>query len=75
MRINDNKLDGNFTKFHTLGNLRNLITLDLYNNVMEGDVPPAIRDALARVTLTLCFWSTPGVDPAPICVDLRPAYF
>lgn len=29
LRINDNSLQGNFTQFHTLGNLRQLVTLDL----------------------------------------------
>ena len=44
LRINDNKLDGNLTNFDQLGNLRNLITLDLYNNQMTGDVPASIQN-------------------------------
>ena len=37
-------VDGNLTNFYTLGNLRQLITLDLYNNQMYGDVPAALQN-------------------------------
>ena len=36
LRMQDNKLGGNFTDFDTLGNLRQLVTLDLYNNKLTG---------------------------------------
>ena len=42
--MQDNQLNGNLTKFTTLGNLRNLVTLDLYENAMTGDVPASIQN-------------------------------
>ena len=37
LRMSDNKLDGNLTRWTSMGDLRQLITLDLYNNQMVGD--------------------------------------
>ena len=43
-RMQDNQLNGNLTKLTTLGNLRNLVMLDLYNNQMYGAVPASIQN-------------------------------
>ena len=44
LRLQDNQLTANFTKFSTLGNLRGLKELDLYNNKMHGRVPDSIQN-------------------------------
>ena len=44
LRLQDNALSGNFTQFSTLGNLRQLVMLDLYNNQMIGEVPPSVQN-------------------------------
>ena len=51
LRMQDNHLDANFTKFHTLGNLRQLVTLDLYNNRMTGEVPPSLQNLTCALRL------------------------
>ena len=38
VRVCVTREQGNLTNFETLGNLRQLVTLDLYNNNMTGDV-------------------------------------
>ena len=44
MHAQDNVLDGNLSKFTSMGNLRRLQMLDLYNNRMTGDVPPSLAN-------------------------------
>ena len=51
--MQDNQLNGNLTKLHTLGNLRNLEMLDLYNNQMYGAVPASIQNLTALQYLYL----------------------
>jgi Leucine-rich repeat (LRR) protein len=38
------RLDGNLTEWTTMGELRSLQTLDLYNNQMVGDVPASLQN-------------------------------
>ena len=44
LRLNDNNLDGNLSHFTTLGEMRRLVTLDLYNNNMYGQVHPSLQN-------------------------------
>ena len=51
LRMQDNRLQGNLTRFRTLGDLRQLVTLDLYNNAMDGEARtrPHTRSTAAHV--------------------------
>ena len=78
LMLNDNKLDGNLTRFEKLGDLRRLQILDLYNNNMTGALPASFRNltALQRVfvddihlfvlRLYYCRTRIPDVGDAPI---------
>ena len=66
LRLNDNNLDGNFSHWTNMGDLRNLITFDLYNNHMVGDIPPSVQNLTSlQVPARSSPSTSPVSSPAP----------
>ena len=42
--VQDNRLSANLTEWKSMGDLRQLITLDMYNNQMYGAVPASVQN-------------------------------